>query len=37
VPFVVYQFKITLADADPAIWRRIQTADCTLHTLHRNI
>jgi hypothetical protein len=37
VPFVVYQFKITLADTHPAIWRRIQTADCTLHTLHQHI
>ena len=36
-PPVVYQFKITLADTHPAIWRRIQTADCELHTLHEHI
>lgn len=36
-PSVVYQFKITLVDTHPVIWRRIQTADCTLHTLHYHI
>jgi len=36
-PSVVYQFKITLVDMSPSIWRRIQTADCTLHTLHHHI
>ena len=36
-PDVIYQFKITLLDARPKIWRRIQTADCTLDTLHEHI
>ena len=36
-PSVVYQFKITLVDTHPVIWRRIQTADCTLDTLHHHI
>jgi len=26
----VYQFKITLADTKPPVWRRIEVADCTL-------
>jgi hypothetical protein len=30
----VYQFKITLKGITPAIWRRIQTRDCTLDTFH---
>ena len=30
----IYQLKITLEDSDPAIWRRIRTADCTLAGLH---
>jgi hypothetical protein len=33
----VYQFKITLLDSDPTIWRRIQVADCTLDKLHEHI
>ena len=33
----VYQFKITLMDAEPPIWRRIQVADCTLDKLHEHI
>ena len=33
-PSFVYQFKITQVDTHPVIWRRIQTADCKLHTLH---
>lgn len=36
-PSFVYQFKITLVDTHPVIWRRIQTADCKLHTLHCHI
>ena len=32
-----YQFKITLKDIDPPIWRRIQTKDCTLDKLHEHI
>src|SRR4051794_6858769 len=33
----VYQFKITLTDTDPPIWRRIQVGDCTLDKLHEHI
>jgi hypothetical protein len=33
----VYQFKITLMDIDPPIWRRIQVADGTLDNLHEHI
>ena len=31
---LLYQFKITLLDVKPAIWRRIQVPDCTLIDLH---
>jgi hypothetical protein len=34
---VIYQFKITLLDIKPAIWRRIQVSDCTLADLHEYI
>jgi hypothetical protein len=33
----VYQLKITLDDIRPPIWRRVQTKDCTLATLHEII
>jgi hypothetical protein len=33
----VYQFKITLLDFKPLIWRRIQVKDCTLDKLHEHI
>lgn len=33
----IYQFKITLLDTNPRIWRRIQVADCMLNTLHDHI
>jgi hypothetical protein len=33
----VYQFKITLKESEPPIWRRIQTKDCTLDKLHEHI
>ena len=33
----LFQFKITLLDIEPAIWRRIQTRDCTLDKLHEHI
>jgi hypothetical protein len=33
----VYQFKITLLDTRPPIWRRIQVKDCTLDKLHEHI
>ena len=33
----VYQFKITLKEIRPPIWRRIQTKDCTLDKLHEHI
>src|ERR687898_544427 len=32
-----YQFKVTLLDTKPPIWRRIQVADCTLDKLHEHI
>lgn len=31
---LLFQFKITLLDIQPAIWRRIQVPDCTLVDLH---
>ena len=34
---MVYQFKITLKDIEPPIWRRIQVKDCTLDELHEHI
>ena len=33
----VFQFKITLKEIKPPIWRRIQTKDCTLDKLHEHI
>jgi hypothetical protein len=33
----LYQFKITLLDTEPAIWRRIQTKDCSVDKLHECI
>jgi len=33
----LYQFKITLLDYEPPIWRRIQVKDCTLDKLHEHI
>ena len=30
----IYQFKVTLLEIKPAIWRRIQVPDCTLADLH---
>ena len=33
----IYQFKITLLEAKPPIWRRIQVQDCTLDKLHEHI
>jgi hypothetical protein len=33
----IYQFKITLLDTKPKIWRRIQIPDCKLHNLHLQI
>jgi hypothetical protein len=34
---LLYQFKITLHDVKPAVWRRIQIPDCTLVDLHEYI
>jgi Plasmid pRiA4b ORF-3-like protein len=34
---IVYQFKITLLESHPPIWRRIQVKDCTLDKLHEHI
>jgi Plasmid pRiA4b ORF-3-like protein len=36
-PDAVFQFKITLMDSQPPIWRRIQVKDCTLDKLHEHI
>jgi hypothetical protein len=33
----IYQFKITLLDSKPKIWRRIQVPDCKFNTLHYHI
>lgn len=33
----VYQFKITLLESRPLIWRRIQVKDCLLDKLHEHI
>jgi len=33
----VYQFKVTLLDTRPPIWRRLQAKDCTLDKLHEHI
>lgn len=33
----LYQFKITLLEANPPIWRRIQVRQCTLDKLHQHI
>jgi hypothetical protein len=33
----VYQFRITLLESQPPIWRRIQVKDCTLDKLHEHI
>ena len=33
----IYQFKITLLNTKPEIWRRIQTRDCSLDRLHEHI
>jgi hypothetical protein len=33
----LYQFKITLVDSKPPIWRRIQVRDCTLDKFHERI
>ena len=36
-PGLVYEFKITLLDIKPLIWRSIRTPDCTLDQLHEHI
>jgi Plasmid pRiA4b ORF-3-like protein len=33
----LYQFKITLQESHPPIWRRIQVRNCTLDKLHEHI
>jgi hypothetical protein len=33
----LFQFKITLLDIEPAIWRRVQVPDCTLVEFHESI
>lgn len=34
---LIFQFKITLLEVEPAIWRRIQVPDCALADLHEYI
>ena len=34
---LLYQFRITLLDIKPVIWRRIQVTDCTLNDLYGHI
>ncbi|HUY37027.1 MAG TPA: plasmid pRiA4b ORF-3 family protein [Pirellulales bacterium] len=34
---ILYQFKLTLLDVKPPIWRRIQVWNCTLDKLHEHI
>ena len=36
-PERLYQFKITLLESKPPIWRRIQVKNCTLDKLHEHI
>ena len=36
-PTLLYQFRITLLDISPPIWRRILVLDCTLDKLHEHI
>ena len=36
-PKTIYQFRITLTDSKPSIWRRIQVRDCSLDKLHEHI
>ena len=36
-PERLYQFRITLLDTQPVIWRRIQVKDCTLDKLHEHV
>ena len=33
----VYQFRITLLDTRPPVWRRVQVKDCTLDKLHEHV
>lgn len=33
----IFQFKVTLLEAKPPIWRRLQVPDCTLDRLHEHI
>ncbi|MFM7055790.1 MAG: plasmid pRiA4b ORF-3 family protein [Planctomycetota bacterium] len=34
---LLFQFRITLRESDPPIWRQIQVRDCTLDKLHEHI
>lgn len=34
---LTYQFKLTLQNVEPPVWRRIRVADCTLGKLHSYI
>jgi hypothetical protein len=34
---LLFQFKLTLLDLKPPVWRRIQVRDCTLADLHEVI
>ena len=33
----IFQFRITLMDIEPPVWRRIQVRDCTLDEFHEHI
>jgi len=37
LPVVIYQFKITLLDVLPLVWRRIQVRNCSLDSFHEHI
>ena len=36
-PSAIFQFRITLLDVTPAIWRRVQVIDCSLDEFHEHI
>jgi hypothetical protein len=36
-PERLYQFRITLLDTQPPVWRRVQVRDCTLDKLHEHV
>ena len=36
-PDRLYQFRISLLDTRPPVWRRVQVKDCTLDKLHEHV